>query len=128
VFHLSIYDLIRININETIHNFADWIYCKVIASFASTSPNQSFRFIAFQLLSRVIAICTDDAKVVLLNELLTACPFETMRCAAIGLVKENVAKSLERISQVKAGEKVKQRKISFLHSDQLILGYSAFPI
>ncbi|CAG8565542.1 5454_t:CDS:10 [Paraglomus occultum] len=81
------------------------ILIKVIASFASTSSNESLRFIAFQLLSRIIAICTDDAKVFLLNELLNTCPFETMRCAAIGLVKDIVANSLERASQVRDGEK-----------------------
>src|SRR5256885_16474882 len=69
---------------------------QVITTFASTSPNESLRFIAFQLLSHLIALCKDDARMFLLSELLTNCPFETMKSAAIGIIKENVAQVLSK--------------------------------
>ncbi|CAG8550862.1 17046_t:CDS:10 [Acaulospora morrowiae] len=69
---------------------------QALSSFASTSPNESLRFYAHQLLSRIIALCTDDARMFLLQELLTTCPFEQMRSAAIGILKENVVQRLNQ--------------------------------
>ncbi|CAI2185167.1 13328_t:CDS:2, partial [Funneliformis geosporum] len=58
---------------------------QVISVFASTSPDETLRFISFKLLSRLITLCKDDARIFLLRELLTNCPFETMKSAAIGI-------------------------------------------
>jgi len=79
---------------------------QAISTFASTSPNEYLRFIAFQLLSRFISLCKDDAKIFLLCELLTSCPFETMKSAAIGIVKENIAQGLNRVYESKSTDKV----------------------
>jgi hypothetical protein len=78
---------------------------QAITTFASTSPNEYLRFIAFQLLSRLITLCKDDAKIFLLCELLTSCPFETMKSAAIGIVKDNIAQGLNRAYKSKSADK-----------------------
>ncbi|CAG8544043.1 23139_t:CDS:10, partial [Rhizophagus irregularis] len=79
---------------------------QAITTFASTSPNEYLRFIAFQLLSRLITLCKDDAKIFLLKELLTSCPFETMKSAAIGIVKDNIAQGLNKAYKRKSADKV----------------------
>ena len=97
---------------------------QAITTFASTSPNESLRFIAFQLLSRLIALCKDDVKIILLNELLINCPFESMKSAAIGIVKENVAqglskaesKSTSKVSKIKFNSRIFYLKFSFFLS------------
>jgi hypothetical protein len=81
---------------------------QAITTFASTSPNEYLRFIAFQLLSRLIQLCKDDAKMFLLRELLTNCPFETMKTAAIGIVKENIAQGLNKAYESKSNDKVSE--------------------
>ncbi|CAB5183295.1 hypothetical protein RIR_jg29983.t2 [Rhizophagus irregularis DAOM 181602=DAOM 197198] len=78
---------------------------QAITTFASTSPNEYLRFIAFQLLSRLITLCKDDAKIFLLKELLTSCPFETMKSAAIGIVKDNIAQGLNKAYKRKSADK-----------------------
>nr|CAG8530661.1 3593_t:CDS:10 [Entrophospora candida] len=67
-----------------------------VVSFASTSPNESLRFIAHQLIISLIGLCKEDAKMYLLNELLVNCPFESMKSAAIWMIKEIVAKNLDK--------------------------------
>ncbi|CAG8696077.1 4794_t:CDS:2, partial [Dentiscutata heterogama] len=68
----------------------------MISSFASTSSEETLRFNAHQLLSRIIALCTDDARMFLLQQLLMNSPFEQMKSAAIGILKENVAQRLNQ--------------------------------
>ncbi|CAG8581563.1 15889_t:CDS:10 [Funneliformis mosseae] len=76
-----------------------------ISVFASTSPDETLRFISFKLLSRLITLCKDDARIFLLRELLTNCPFETMKSAAIEIVKENVAQGLNKAYESKSNDK-----------------------
>ncbi|CAG8551067.1 12739_t:CDS:10 [Funneliformis caledonium] len=76
-----------------------------ISVFASTSPDETLRFISFKLLSRLITLCKDDARIFLLRELLTNCPFETMKSAAIEIVKENVAQGLDKAYESKSNDK-----------------------
>ncbi|CAG8621138.1 11795_t:CDS:10, partial [Ambispora leptoticha] len=75
-------------------------FIQSIASFASTCPNSQQRFIAFRLLSRIIDICSNDVKAIILNELLVNCPFETMKTATIGIIKANIATSLSKVYDV----------------------------
>ncbi len=79
---------------------------QAISVFASTSPNETLRFISFKLLSHLITLCKDDARIFLLRELLTSCPFETMKSAAIEIVKENVAQGLNKAYESKSNDKV----------------------
>ncbi|RUP06378.1 hypothetical protein BC936DRAFT_140342, partial [Jimgerdemannia flammicorona] len=63
---------------------------QTVATFASTSAHAPHRFLAHQLLSRLITACADDARMVVLKELIERCPFEPMRAAAVGLLKQQV--------------------------------------
>ncbi|KAG9288116.1 hypothetical protein G9A89_017711 [Geosiphon pyriformis] len=78
---------------------------QAVASFSASSPHAHIRFISFRLLSRIIDLCIDNIKALVLNELLTNCPFETIKTAAIIIIKENVMKSLEKVYDTDAQRK-----------------------
>ncbi|ORX94529.1 hypothetical protein K493DRAFT_315446 [Basidiobolus meristosporus CBS 931.73] len=63
---------------------------QAIASFASCSPDAKARFLAYQILSQHLMSMTSDLRAIILTELLSSCPFETMKSAAINLLKESV--------------------------------------
>ncbi|KAF9581741.1 hypothetical protein BGW38_001132 [Lunasporangiospora selenospora] len=73
---------------------------QVIVNFASTSPSAHHRFYAFQGLDRLIQGCKDDVKLSLLDQLVSpSCPYESMRAAAINLVKATVERSFQKLDQ-----------------------------
>ncbi|CAG8628910.1 16712_t:CDS:2, partial [Cetraspora pellucida] len=92
----------------------------MISSFASTSSEETLRFNAHQLLSRLIVLCTDDARMFLLQQLLTNSPFEQMKSAAIGILKENVA---QRLDQAYARKSNDEAATSVFASPYLIEGF-----
>ncbi|KAF9934316.1 hypothetical protein FBU30_002455 [Linnemannia zychae] len=64
---------------------------QVMVNFAATCPSSNHRFFCFQGLDRLIQACEDDVKMVLLEQLVSpSCPFESMRAAAINLLKATV--------------------------------------
>ncbi|CAG8778518.1 32332_t:CDS:10, partial [Gigaspora margarita] len=95
----------------------------MISSFASTSSEEILRFNAHQLLSRIIALCTDDTRMFLLQQLLTNSPFEQMKSAAIGILKEIVA---QRLNQAYGKKHDNELSKSVFASPYLIEGF--FPI
>ncbi|CAG8482948.1 1547_t:CDS:10 [Ambispora gerdemannii] len=94
-------------------------FLQSIASFASTCPNSQQRFVAFRLLSRVIDICSNDVKAIILNELLINCPFETMKTATISIIKENIASSLSKVYD--AEESKSRRPIGSIFSSSFVV-------
>ncbi|KAK9722270.1 hypothetical protein K7432_002806 [Basidiobolus ranarum] len=63
---------------------------QIIASFASLSPDARARFLAYRILSKHLFTMTSDLRAIILTELLSNCPFDTMKSAAINLLKESV--------------------------------------
>lgn len=75
---------------------------QVMVTFSSTSESPSHRFFAFQALGRLIQGCEDDVKLYLLDHLVApSCPFESMRAAAINLVKGTVERAFQELDRVR---------------------------
>ncbi|KAG0092303.1 hypothetical protein BGZ92_010278 [Podila epicladia] len=75
---------------------------QIMVTFSSTSESPSHRFIAFQALDRLIQGCEDDVKLYLLDHLVApSCPFESMRAAAINLVKGTVERAFQELNRVR---------------------------
>ncbi|KAI9237237.1 MAG: hypothetical protein BYD32DRAFT_451893 [Podila humilis] len=75
---------------------------QVMVTFSSTSESPSHRFFAFQALDRLIQGCEDDVKLYLLDHLVApSCPFESMRAAAINLVKGTVERAFQELDRVR---------------------------
>ncbi|KAH8549204.1 YAP-binding/ALF4/Glomulin, partial [Umbelopsis sp. PMI_123] len=70
-----------------------------VAYVAATSPVPTYRFLSHQFLARLIELCTDEASVYLLIEILKNCPFEGLRACAIGLTKQQIDIGLRRKQQ-----------------------------
>ncbi|KAG0347412.1 hypothetical protein BG004_007773 [Podila humilis] len=83
---------------------------QVMVTFASTSESSSHRFFAFQALDRLIQGCEDDVKLYLLDHLVApSCPFESMRAAAINLVKGTVERAFQELDRVREANTAKVR-------------------
>jgi len=76
---------------------------QVMVNFAATCSSSSHRFICFQGLDRLVQACEDDVKMVLLEQLVSVkCPFESMRAAAINLVKAVVDRAFMQLDKARA--------------------------
>lgn len=76
---------------------------QVMANFAATCSSSSHRFFCFQGLDRLIQACKDDVKMVLLEQLVSPkCPFDSMRAAAINLVKGVVDRAFTCLEKARA--------------------------
>ncbi|KAF9912705.1 hypothetical protein EC991_009441 [Linnemannia zychae] len=76
---------------------------QVMVNFASTCSSSSHRFYCFQGLDRLVQGCEDDVKMVLLEQLVAPkCPFESMRAAAINLVKATVERAFTALEKARA--------------------------
>ncbi|ORY74736.1 hypothetical protein BCR35DRAFT_306523 [Leucosporidium creatinivorum] len=66
---------------------------ELLSTFSSLSPNPSSRFLAFRLLTTVVLRGTEkeEVQLMILQDLIEDCPFEQMRVASIGLLREVVA-------------------------------------
>ncbi|KAG0220762.1 hypothetical protein BGX31_010617 [Mortierella sp. GBA43] len=73
---------------------------QVMVSFAATCPSANHRFFCFQALDRLVQACEDDLKMYLLEQLVSPkCPYESMRAAAINLVKGTVERAFMKLEQ-----------------------------
>ncbi|KAI1316290.1 hypothetical protein EDD11_010133 [Mortierella claussenii] len=75
---------------------------QVMVSFAATCSSANYRFFCFQGLDRLIQACEDDVKMYLLEQLVSPkCPYETMRAAAVNLVKATVERAFLKLDQIR---------------------------
>ncbi|CAG8458394.1 1639_t:CDS:10 [Diversispora eburnea] len=111
--------ILNLNANLTQDGITLSSLFQALSSFASTSSDESLRFNSHQLLFRIISLCTDDAKMFLLKELLTNCPFEQMKSATIGMLKEIV---IQRLNEAYS-DKSKEFELSVFASPYLIEGF-----
>ncbi|KAG0000851.1 hypothetical protein BGZ79_005393 [Entomortierella chlamydospora] len=75
---------------------------QVMVSFAATCSSSSHRFFCFQALDRLVQACEDDVKMYLLEQLVSPkCPYETMRAAAVNLVKATVERAFLNLDQAR---------------------------
>ncbi|ORZ18949.1 hypothetical protein BCR42DRAFT_490235 [Absidia repens] len=72
---------------------------QMLTSMTSMADNSKFRFLGHQLIARFIQLGRDDTRLFILTELLSNCPFPTMRTAAIGLLKNQVDRAFQLQSQ-----------------------------
>ncbi|RHZ56309.1 hypothetical protein Glove_402g107 [Diversispora epigaea] len=114
--------ILNLNANLTQDGITLSSLFQALSSFASTSSDESLRFNSHQLLLRIISLCTDDARMFLLKELLTNCPFEQMKSAAIGMLKEIVIQRLNEAYAAKS-DKSKEFGLSVFASPYLIEGF-----
>ncbi|KAF9432053.1 hypothetical protein BGZ76_011318 [Entomortierella beljakovae] len=85
---------------------------QVMVSFAATCPSSNHRFYCFQSLDRLIQACADDVKMYLLEQLVSPkCPYESMKAAAINLVKATVERAFVRL------DKTRQENMEKIRSD-----------
>ncbi|KAI9494183.1 hypothetical protein BDB00DRAFT_762493 [Zychaea mexicana] len=63
---------------------------QVMSSVAAMCPNADLRYAAYQLISCFINMCANDAQLFVFMELFDSCPLETMRAAAVGLLKNQI--------------------------------------
>ncbi|KAG0278133.1 hypothetical protein BGZ95_004630 [Linnemannia exigua] len=92
---------------------------QVMVNFAATCSSSSHRFFCFQGLDRLVQACEDDVKMVLLEQLVAPkCPFESMRAAAINLVKATVERAFTDLEKARAAtaENLKQGKPAAQHN------------
>ncbi|KAG0381107.1 hypothetical protein BGX24_009936 [Mortierella sp. AD032] len=92
---------------------------QVMVNFAATCSSSSHRFFCFQGLDRLVQACEDDVKMVLLEQLVAPkCPFESMRAAAINLVKATVERAFTDLEKARAAtaENLKQGKPAVQHN------------
>ncbi|KAF9155207.1 hypothetical protein BG015_010697 [Linnemannia schmuckeri] len=92
---------------------------QVMVNFAATCSSSSHRFFCFQGLDRLIQACADDVKMVLLEQLVSPkCPFESMRAAAINLVKGVVERAFITLEKARATtqENLKMGKPAVQHA------------
>ncbi|KAG0356651.1 hypothetical protein BGZ54_000662 [Gamsiella multidivaricata] len=83
---------------------------QVMVSFAATSSSASHRFFCFQGLDRLVQACQDDVKMYLLEQLVSSkCPYESMRAAAVNLVKGTVERAFVKLDQVRADNMERMR-------------------
>ncbi|KAG0327119.1 hypothetical protein BGZ99_008334 [Dissophora globulifera] len=76
---------------------------QVMVSFAATCPSASHRFFCFQALDRLIQACEDDVKMYLLEQLVSPkCPYESMRAAAVNLVKSTIERAFTKLDESRA--------------------------
>ncbi|KAF9185049.1 hypothetical protein BGZ50_003287 [Haplosporangium sp. Z 11] len=76
---------------------------QVMVTFAATCSSASHRFFCFQGLDRLLQACEDDVKMYLLEQLISPqCPFESMRAAAINLLKATVERSFSKLDKDRA--------------------------
>lgn len=66
-----------------------------MATTTTMCPDPQLRFLCYTLISRFLDMCTDDAKVYILSELLERCPWPAMRAASVGLLKEQVQRAFD---------------------------------
>ncbi|KAF9172273.1 hypothetical protein BGX21_005173 [Mortierella sp. AD011] len=75
---------------------------QVMVSFAATCSSSSHRFFCFQALDRLVQACEDGVKMYLLEQLVSPkCPYETMRAAAVNLVKATVERAFLNLDQAR---------------------------
>ncbi|KAF9994389.1 hypothetical protein BGZ65_009989 [Modicella reniformis] len=76
---------------------------QVMVSFAATCSSANHRFFCFQALDRLIQACEDDVKMYFLEQLVSAkCPYESMRAAAVNLVKGTVTRAFVKLDKARA--------------------------
>ncbi|KAF9093554.1 hypothetical protein BGX23_003208 [Mortierella sp. AD031] len=87
---------------------------QVMVNFAATCSSASHRFFCFQGLDRLVQACADDVKMVLLEQLVSPkCPFESMRAAAINLVKGVVERAFADLDKARAARVANLKKGMF---------------
>ncbi|KAF9946551.1 hypothetical protein BGZ72_000231 [Mortierella alpina] len=76
---------------------------QVMVTFAATCPSASHRFYCFQGLDRLIQGCEDEVKLYLLEQLVSPkCPFESMRAAAVNLLKATVERAFVKLDKARS--------------------------
>ncbi|RUS21829.1 hypothetical protein BC937DRAFT_91359 [Endogone sp. FLAS-F59071] len=101
---------------------------QTVATFASISAYAPHRFLAHQLLSQLIVTCADDARMHMLKELIERCPFEPMRAAAVGLLKQQVDSAFKQTQEkAKAPRSVFTSHYLVDTFFPLVLRYERFP-
>ncbi|KAK3818360.1 MAG: hypothetical protein J3Q66DRAFT_399877 [Benniella sp.] len=76
---------------------------QVMTSFAATCSSANHRFYCFQALDRLVQACEDDVKMYLLEQLVSPkCPYESMRAAAVNLVKGTVERAFVKLNRARA--------------------------
>ncbi|KAI8391570.1 uncharacterized protein BYT42DRAFT_200079 [Radiomyces spectabilis] len=68
---------------------------QLVAMAAPLSPDQDIRFLIYKLIDRFLDLCSDDARLLVLLELIDRCPMPTMKASAIGLLKDQVDKAFK---------------------------------
>ncbi|KAF9199924.1 hypothetical protein BGZ49_009898 [Haplosporangium sp. Z 27] len=83
---------------------------QVMVSFAATCSSSSHRFFCFQALDRLVQACEDDVKMYLLEQLVSPkCPYESMRAAAVNLIKATVERAFLSLDRVRKENEEKIR-------------------
>ncbi|KAF9979293.1 hypothetical protein BGZ75_009790 [Mortierella antarctica] len=76
---------------------------QIMVTFAATCPSASHRFFCFQGLDRLIQGCEDEVKLYLLEQLVSPkCPFESMRAAAVNLLKATVERAFGKLDKARS--------------------------
>ncbi|CAO3566158.1 unnamed protein product [Mortierella alpina] len=76
---------------------------QIMVTFAATCPSASHRFYCFQGLDRLIQGCEDEVKMYLLEQLVSPkCPFESMRAAAVNLLKATVERAFSKLDRARS--------------------------
>ncbi|KAF9277735.1 hypothetical protein BGZ68_009046 [Mortierella alpina] len=76
---------------------------QIMVTFAATCPSANHRFYCFQGLDRLIQGCEDEVKMYLLEQLVSPkCPFESMRAAAVNLLKATVERAFGKLDKARS--------------------------
>ncbi|GAB5593639.1 hypothetical protein Unana1_08539 [Umbelopsis nana] len=90
-----------IRTTDVLENFGLCLVQSLNKKFTGVSQEECTWIGLFQFLATLIYICSDEASVYLLIEILKNCPFETLRAAAIGFTKQQIDNSLRRFQENK---------------------------
>jgi len=83
---------------------------QVMVTFASTCPIANLRFYCFQGLDRLLQGSEDSVRLYLLSQLVSSsCPFESMRAAAVNLVKGTVERAFSKMDKARAANEAALR-------------------
>ncbi|KAF9574213.1 hypothetical protein EC968_007137 [Mortierella alpina] len=76
---------------------------QIMVTFAATCPSANHRFFCFHGLDRLIQGCEDEVKMYLLEQLVSPkCPFESMRAAAVNLLKGAVERAFGKLDKARS--------------------------
>ncbi|KAI8973475.1 hypothetical protein BDF20DRAFT_907057 [Mycotypha africana] len=68
---------------------------EILSFVAATCPESSIRFYIYKLIEKIVKSADDEACLYILYELLDRCPYSSMNTAAVGLLKDQISRSID---------------------------------